>query len=43
MEDQIPEGNTDIGVITSATYTTFGYQRAIKAAFAAYEILKGEA
>ena len=40
--DQIPAGTEGIGIIASATYTTYGYQRAIKAAFAAYEILKGE-
>ena len=38
-EDQIPDGTTDIGAISSATFTTYGYQRAVKAAFEAYEIL----
>ena len=37
--DQIPDGNTDIGAISSATFTTYGYQKAVKAAFDAYEIL----
>lgn len=43
MIDQIAPDNTDIGVIASATYTTYGYQKAIRAAFNAFEILKGEA
>ncbi len=37
--DQIPDGSTDIGAISSATFTTYGYQKAVKAAFEAYEIL----
>lgn len=37
--DQIPSDTTDIGAISSATYTTYGYQKAVKAAFEAYEIL----
>ena len=37
--DQIPSDSTDIGAISSATYTTYGYQKAVKAAFDAYEIL----
>lgn len=39
MMDQISPDNTDKGVIASATYTTAGYQKAVKAAFAAFEIL----
>jgi electron transport complex protein RnfG len=39
MQDQIPNGTTDIGAISSATYTTYGYQKAVKAALAAYELL----
>lgn len=37
--DQIPENSTDKGAISSATYTTYGYQKAVKAAFDAYELL----
>ncbi len=37
--DQITDGNTDIGAISSATFTTYGYQKAVKTAFEAYEIL----
>ena len=37
--DQIPSDSTDIGAISGATYTTYGYQKAVKAAFEAYEIL----
>ena len=40
-EDLITNDNTDIGAISSATYTTYGYQKAVKDAFAAYELLKG--
>lgn len=39
MKDQISEDSTDIGAISSATYTTVGYQRAVKAAFAAFNAL----
>ncbi|MBO5931817.1 MAG: FMN-binding protein [Clostridia bacterium] len=39
MTDQIAPDNTDKGVIASATYTTAGYQKAIKAAFTAFEKL----
>ncbi len=35
----IGKDNTDIGAIAGATITTKGYQKAIKAAFAAFEIL----
>lgn len=37
--DQIPADNTDVGVIASSTFTTTGYQNAVKAAFGAFEIL----
>ncbi len=40
--DLIPEGSTDLGAISGATYTSQGYQKAIKAAFAAFEILTAE-
>lgn len=39
--DLIPEGSTDLGAISSATYTSQGYQKAVKAAFNAFEILTG--
>ena len=39
----IPEDSTDIGAISGATFTTYGYQTAVKAAFAAFEILTGGA
>ena len=39
----IPEDTTDIGAISGATFTTYGYQTAVKAAFAAFEILTGGA
>ena len=38
-EQLIPPGCTDVGVITGATYTTYGYQTAIKAAFTAFELI----
>ena len=37
--DQIPADSTDIGAITSATFTTYGYQKAVKAAFDAFALL----
>ena len=37
--DLVPEGSTDLGAIAGATYTTQGYQKAVKAAFAAFELL----
>ena len=37
--DLIPSTSTDVGVIASATYTTVGYQTAIKDAFAAFELI----
>lgn len=37
--DQIPPTSTDKGVIASATFTTAGYQKAVRAAFDAYELL----
>lgn len=42
MLDQIPADSTDIGAISSATYTTYGYQKAIKSAFAAFNLLTAE-
>ena len=39
--DQIAPDNTDIGAIASASLTTHGYQKAVKTAFEAYEILTG--
>ena len=41
-DDLISPDNTDIGAIASATYTTVGYQKAVKAAFAAFELLTAE-
>lgn len=38
-DDFIDPDCTDVGAISSATFTTLGYQRAIKAAFAAFELL----
>ena len=35
----IVKDNTDVGAIAGATYTTVGYQKAVKAAFAAFELL----
>ena len=35
----IGKDSTDVGAIAGATYTTVGYQKAVKAAFAAFEIL----
>ncbi len=40
--DLIPEGSTDLGAISGATYTSQGYQKAVKAAFAAFELLTAE-
>ena len=40
-EVKISDNPTDPGVITGATYTSEGYQRAVKRAFAAFEILTG--
>lgn len=37
--DLVPEGSTDLGAISGATYTTQGYQKAVKSAFAAFELL----
>lgn len=42
MLDQIPTDSTDIGAISSATYTTYGYQKAIKSAFAAFNLITAE-
>lgn len=41
-EDLLSENNKDIGVIASSTFTTYGYQKAIKAAFAAFELLTAQ-
>ena len=38
-DDLIAPDNTDIGVIASATYTTVGYQKAVKTAFEAFRLL----
>jgi electron transport complex protein RnfG len=35
----VGKDNTDVGAIAGATYTTVGYQKAVKAAFAAFEKL----
>ena len=37
--DLIPSTSTDVGVIASATYTTVGYQTAVKNAFAAFRLI----
>ena len=41
-EDYIASDTTDIGAIASATYTTLGYQRAVKLAFSVFEVLTAE-
>ena len=41
-KDQIPDNTTDLGAISSATYTTVGYQKAVKAAFNAFELLTAD-
>ena len=40
--DLIPEGSTDVGAISGATYTTVGYQTAVKDAFAAFHLITVE-
>ena len=40
--DYIPADSTDVGAIAGATYTTKGYQTAIKLAFAAFNYLTAE-
>lgn len=40
--DLIPSDSTDVGIIASATYTTVGYQTAIKDAFAAFKLITTE-
>ena len=40
--DLIPSTSTDVGVIASATYTTVGYQTAVKDAFAAFELITAQ-
>ena len=37
--DQISPDNTDIGAISSATFTTYGYQKAVKEASVAFNLL----
>lgn len=37
--DLIPSTSTDVGVIASATYTTVGYQNAVKDAFVAFQLI----
>ena len=39
--DLVPNGSTILGAISSATYTTQCYQKAVKAAFTAFELLTG--
>lgn len=39
MQNQITEDTTDVGAIASATYTTYGYQKAVKAAFKTFTLL----
>ena len=41
-DDLISTDTTDIGAIASATYTTLGYQRALKLAFSVFELLSAE-
>ncbi len=38
-DDLIPSDSTDVGAIANATYTTVGYQTAVKAAFEAFNAL----
>ena len=40
--DLISKDSTDLGAISNATYTSQGYQKAVKAAFAAFELLTVE-
>ena len=40
--DLIPSDSTDVGIIASATYTTVGYQTAIKDAFKAFKLITAE-
>ena len=40
--DLIPSTSTDVGIIASATYTTVGYQTAVKDAFAAFNLITAE-
>lgn len=40
-DDLIPDDCTDIGAISNATYTTVGYQTAVKEAFKAFALLTG--
>lgn len=41
-QTQTPEGCTDIGVITGATFTSTAYQSAVKAAFSAFELITAQ-
>ena len=41
-DDLIASDNTDVGAISSATFTTLGYQRALKLAFSVFEVLTAE-
>ena len=38
-QDQIADGTTGVGIIASSTFTTYGYQKAVKTAFEAFELL----
>ena len=42
-DDLISSDCTDVGAISSATFTTYGYQNAVKAAFAAFNTLTATA
>ena len=41
-DDLIPTDTTDVGAIASSTNTTIGYQKAVKLAFKAFELLTAE-
>ena len=41
-DDQIPNDCTDIGAIASSTFTSTGYQSAVKAAFHAFELITAQ-
>ncbi len=41
-DDLIASDSTDVGAISSATYTTLGYQRAVKLAFSVFEVLTAD-
>ena len=42
-QDEIKADCTDLGAIASATFTTYGYQNALKAAFDAFELINSTA